>query len=233
MADGIYVGMNGAAARAEQLDAVADNLANAQTPGFKSATPAFATFFAESARRDVAHAAAIGTGIDLRPGVVDVTGSPLDLCPEGEAFLGVRLPNGELAFTRDGRLKVSADGTLQAANLPVVDASGATISVPPGASPSIQPDGRVMVGGEEIARLGLFEMDASVVPTRLGPYLISGRGVPVQGSVRVGEIERSNAPAISLAMAMIAAQRHYESALQAVQTYKRLDDRANEIGRVR
>ena len=70
MADGLYVSMCGAVARAEQLEAVADNLANAQTPGFKAARPAFESFMAASGAQDKHYAAAVATGFDLRPGPI-------------------------------------------------------------------------------------------------------------------------------------------------------------------
>jgi flagellar basal-body rod protein FlgF len=231
MADGIYLGMNGAAARAEQLDAIADNLANAETPGFKASAPAFESFLTEGT--NLAQAASVGTGLDLRPGSSDPTGNPLDVYVEGSSFLGVRMADGTLAFTRDGRLRAGPDGTLLTAGLPVVDVSGAPISVPPGAVPEVLPDGRVMVGNEEIARLGQYELDRTPPPERLGPSLISGSGVPSRAGFRVGEVERGNVSALSTAVELVTAQRHFESAMQAVQTYKRLDDRANEIGRVR
>ena len=51
MADGIYVGMAAAAARAEQLDSIADNLANVETPGFKASHPAFQSFLPSRRQR--------------------------------------------------------------------------------------------------------------------------------------------------------------------------------------
>ena len=65
MADGIYVGMAAAAARAEQLDSIADNLANVETPGFKASRPAFESFLPPRAGKssDKVSTAAVGTGI--------------------------------------------------------------------------------------------------------------------------------------------------------------------------
>ena len=69
MADGIYVSMCGAVARTEQLDAIADNLANAATPGFKASRPAFESFLPPGAAptSDKHYPAAVGAGFDLRP----------------------------------------------------------------------------------------------------------------------------------------------------------------------
>ena len=93
MADGIYVSMCGAAARSEQLDAIADNLANAQTPGFKAARPAFESFIPRGAgpQQDKHYPAAVATGFDLRAGPTQHTGNPLDVIPGDGQFLYVAL----------------------------------------------------------------------------------------------------------------------------------------------
>jgi flagellar basal-body rod protein FlgF len=81
MADGIYVAMCGAAARSEQLDAIADNLANAQTPGFKASRPAFAAFLPGAGGGDKTYPAAVASGLDLRAGPTSRTDNPLDVVP--------------------------------------------------------------------------------------------------------------------------------------------------------
>ena len=87
MADGLYVSMCGAAARQEQLDAIADNLANAQTPGFKAARPAFAAFLPASGAEDKVYPAAVASGFDLRAGPTVATGNALDVLPEDGASM--------------------------------------------------------------------------------------------------------------------------------------------------
>lgn len=125
MADGIYISMCGAVARGEQLDAIADNLANAQTPGFKASRPAFETFMAPSGAQDKQYAAAVATAFNLRPGPTAATGNPLDVVPDEGAFLVVQQPGGELAYTRDGRLTLDGSRRLvSGAGKPVLDAVG-------------------------------------------------------------------------------------------------------------
>ncbi|MBI5546020.1 MAG: flagellar hook basal-body protein, partial [Deltaproteobacteria bacterium] len=147
MADGLYLGMAGAAARAEQLDSIADNLANVQTPGFKPSKPAFESFLPASGAPDKVYAAAVGTGVDARPGAVTRTGNPLDVLPEGDGLLAVRTGSGGVAFTRAGRLAVDGGGRLLAAGLPVLDTLGNPIRLPPEAQPVIGPDATVRAEG--------------------------------------------------------------------------------------
>jgi flagellar basal-body rod protein FlgF len=238
MADGIYIGMAAAAGRALELDAVADNLANVETPGFKAARPAFQAFYAPGGRgeTDKVFTAAVATGIDRSPGVTITTDSPMDVVPDGDLLLGVQTPGGALAYTRNGRLEVSADGDLMIAGLPVVGKTGQPIIVPPGGQPTVQPTGEVFVDGAPIDSLGLFRVDGPV--ERDGrSMLIPGPGAQVQtvddGKVRVGELELANVTALESTVALISAQRHFDTAMQAIQTYRKLDEKAVDVGRSR
>lgn len=60
-----------------------------------------------------------------------------------------------------------------------------------------------------------------------------GRAIPVETSVRTGEIELGNASALEATIAMVTAQRSFDSSMQAIQTYRQLDGRAAELGRIR
>ncbi|MFY3745097.1 flagellar hook-basal body complex protein [Anaeromyxobacter sp. Red801] len=235
MADGIYVSMCGAVARAEQLDAVADNLANAQTPGFKAARPAFESFLAPGAAQDKRYAAAVATGIDLRPGPTQRTGNALDVVPEAGLFLTVRTAGGAAAYTRDGRLTLDAGGRLVSDGRPVLSARGEPIVLPPDLEARVDAAGRVWAGDVEVAALGLARLDGPV--DRVGPSLLApgagGRALPAEGAVRSGELELGNAGALEASIQLVSAQRAYEASLQAIQTYRQLDQRAVEVARVK
>jgi flagellar basal-body rod protein FlgF len=227
--------MSAAAARAAQLDSVADNLANAESPGFKAARPAFQSFLPGGGRSDKVLAAAVATGTDMRPGTTTPTGGPLDVVPEGELFLGVRSATGSPAYTRNGKIDVGPAGELLVAGRPLLGNTGEPLTVPQGAAPTIGDNGEVMVDGESVGSVALYKLDGPV--DRLGNGLFApGRGGSAQmteGLLRVGELELGNAPALESAVQMISAQRQFETAMQAIQTYRRMDERATEVGRVR
>jgi flagellar basal-body rod protein FlgF len=235
MADGIYVSMCGAVTRAEQLEAVADNLANAQTPGFKASRPAFESFMAAGAGQDKHYPAAVATGLDLRPGPTSRTGNPLDLVPEDGAFLTVRTPGGALAYTRDGRLTLDAARRLVSDGRLVLGRDGQPIDVPPDVVPHVDTHGVVHAGDHEIAELALARLEGPV--DRLGSTLVApgqgGRAVAVEAAVRTGEIELGNSSALDAAIQMVTAQRAYDASMQAIQTYRQLDQRAVEVARVK
>lgn len=236
MADGMYIGMAGAAARSAQLDAVADNLANVRTPGFKAARPSFEAFLPAEGGSTQVFPAAVSTGFDLRPGQAERTAAPLDVYPEEGAFISVRLPTGETGYTRNGHMEVDAQGTLHIGGNPVLQANGQPISVPPDLVPRVAEDGTIHVNEDQVAELGLFKLEGTlerVGNASLIPVEGQGRAVGVEARVRVGELELSNATPMEAAVALVNVQRHFDSSMQAIQTYRRMDERASEVGRVR
>jgi flagellar basal-body rod protein FlgF len=228
--------MAAASARAAQLDSIADNLANAETPGFKAARPAFQSFLPKAGGKstDKVFAAAVSTGTDLRPGTTVGTDNPLDVLPEGDLFLGVETSGGP-AYTRNGKIEVSPDGQLQIMGHAVLSTAGSPISVPQGAVPTIDENGRVLVDGASVDTIGTFKVQGPI--DRNGNALFSaGPGASVEmveGKLQIGTLELGNVPALESTVAMIGAQRHFETAMQAIQTYKKLDERAIEVGKVR
>lgn len=234
MADGLYLAMAGATARSAQLDSIADNLANAETPGFKAARPAFQSFLAPSGAAEQQYVAAIATGIDLRPGPTTTTGNALDVLPDDGGYLAVQTGGG-VAFTRNGRLAVDGKGLLTAAGQPLLSLTGKPFVIPPGMQVSISPDGMVLAGGQPMDRLGVFRLEGAV--DRLGASLLApgekGRAVPVESRVRTGEVELGNAGPLESTVQMISAQRHFDAAMQALQTYRTMNDRTTELGKVR
>jgi flagellar basal-body rod protein FlgF len=235
MADGIYVSMTGAAARTAQLDAIADNLANAQTPGFKASRPSFEAFLARGGASDRAYAAAVGTALDLRPGPSSRTDNALDVLPDDGAYLAVQLPGGERAYTRDGRLAVDAARRLVQNGHPVLDRSGAAITLPPGVVPRVAEDGTVLAGGDPVGALALFRLDGPM--SRSGHALLQpapgGRAEPTAARVRSGEVELGNSGPLEGMVQLVTAQRQFDASMQALQTYRTMDGRSSELGRVK
>jgi flagellar basal-body rod protein FlgF len=228
--------MAAAAARAEQLDSIADNLANVETPGFKASRPAFQSFLPSGARRgsDKVATAAVGTGTDLSPGMIKATENPLDIVPHGNAFLTVQTPGG-VAYTRNGRLSVSPDGILLAGGHPVVGTSGNLVEIPPGATPALSERGGISIGDTEIDRFAMVDLQNNVVHRGESLYVPGpgGTAVPTEPGIESGQLEMANSTALEATVAMIGSQRQFETAMQAIQTYKRLDDRVIDVGKAR
>lgn len=236
MSDGIYIAMAGATARAAQLESISDNLSNSQTPGFKKSEPAFQAFLSEAQSPDMSFPAAVRTSFDMSDGATLKTNEQLDVVPNQGTFLAVETA-GQVAFTRSGHLVIDADGRLLAAHCPVLDKNGQQIRVPPGSvAPEIRQDGSVMVGADKVGTLATFALSGPL--ERMGAQLMrpqanGGQATAIDAGVRVGEIELGNSSPLNCAVQLVAAQRHFESAMQTLTTYKKMDERTNELGRVR
>ena len=236
MADGIYVGMAAAAARGAQLDSVADNLANAQSPGFKASRPAFQSFLPSRGSGDKIVSAAVATGIDLSPGVMVPTDRPLDVVPQDDTFLAVATAGGGRAYTRNGNITVGGEGELLVAGRQLLDDNGEPLSVPPGSAPIISDQGEVLVDGAAVGKLGAFTITGPVeriASTLMGPGAGAQVNAVPEATFRVNTLEQGNAPALEATIQMISSQRNFDSAMQAIQAYKKMDERAVEIGRIR
>jgi flagellar basal-body rod protein FlgF len=237
----MYVSMAAAAARADQLDSIADQLANAETPGYKASRPAFQAFLPPrgiapgAATTDKIFAGVVATGTDLSQGVLRTTDNPLDIVPEGQLFLSVASASGQPAYTRNGKLNITPEGALVADGHPVIGTSNRPIMVPPGANVIISQTGVVSADGVPIDRIALFQLQGNVV--RVGPQLYAagpgGTVTPTEGGVSTGQLEMGNVTPLESTVQMINAQRQYETAMQAIQTYRTLDARVIEVGRVR
>ncbi len=238
----MYVGMAAAAARSEQLDSIADNLANAETPGYKASRPAFQSFLpprgispSAGVPQDKIFAGVVATGTDLSQGPIRTTDNPLDIVPEGQLFLSVTSITGQPVYTRNGKLNITPEGAMVADGRQVMGTSNLPIMVPPGSDVTISQTGVVSADGVAVDRLALYELQGNVV--RVGPQLYAagpgGTVTPTEGGVSTGQLEMGNVTPLESTVQMINAQRQYETATQAIQTYRRLDDRAIEVGRVR
>jgi flagellar basal body rod protein FlgG len=92
-----------------------------------------------------------------------------------------------------------------------------------------------MVEGSPVDTVGLYRVQGAM--DRQGQALLTpsaGSTVEtVEGKLHVGELEMGNATALESMVDMIGAQRHFETAMQAIQTYQKLDTKAAEVGRIR
>ncbi len=133
MATGMWTSVSGAAAQAQAVDTVANNLANVDTNGFKKDVPAFKEYLSSVERehdrpsihvgpvkdkdlnplydKDQAHVIVHGNYTSFKQGPMKVTKSPLDVAIEGPGLIEVSTPQG-LKYTRHGSFKVAADGRL-------------------------------------------------------------------------------------------------------------------------
>src|ERR1700749_1643582 len=135
---GLEIAASGMLTELVRQDALASDLANASTPGYKPEAVAQSSFgdvlLANTSTGRVIGSFGAGaqiakTSIDLTQGPLQSTGQPLDVALQGPGFLAVKTASGVL-YTRDGQLDVDGKGTLITADgNPVLDLAGKTISI--------------------------------------------------------------------------------------------------------
>jgi flagellar basal-body rod protein FlgG len=236
----MWISKTGVQAQDAKLQAIANNLANVNTVGFKRDRVVFEDLFyqvdaqpgAQRADNTVSSGVQLGNGTRLvgtqkifTNGNLQTTSQPLDVAISGNGFLQVRRPDGQPAFTRAGQLQVDANGTLvNAQGLAIVP----QITVPANAtSLTIGENGMVSAtvpGSTAPTELGTITLTTFVNPAgllALGENLFqetAASGTPNEGrpgegafgKLKQGALEGSNVQVVEEMVDMIAAQRTYE-----------------------
>lgn len=235
----IYTAASGARAMMERQDGLTHNLANANTPGFRADEVAFRAVpvRGEGATTRVVALEATA-GFDAKAGPVQATGRDLDVAVKGPGWLAVQTPDGAEAYTRNGGLEVSADGTLVVYNGMPVMGEGGTINVPPGTKVSIAADGTVTAQGpsgpaQTVGRLKLVNPPANELRKGADGLMRTATGDPADAdpAVRVaaGALEGSNVNVIEAMVGMIAAARQYETQMQLLHNAQQNDQHASQL----
>jgi flagellar basal-body rod protein FlgF len=140
----LYIAMSGAKQTLLAQTANANNLANAQTSGFKSdleqfrSMPVYGPGFPSRV-----YAMAERPGTDLSPGAMQQTGRELDVAVEGDGWIAVQGPDGKEAYTRAGDLRITPEGLLQTGTGLQVMGQDGPISLPPAQKLEIGKDGTI------------------------------------------------------------------------------------------
>ena len=166
MDNSVYVALSKQTAADRQMALIANNIANANTPGFKSESSVFAQHLTKDASGSTAYVNDIGTLRDTSQGPLQTTGNPLDFAIQGDGFFAVQTPQGE-RYTRAGNFSVNGQGEMvNSDGYQVLDQGGAPITLPTGRQKksSFTADGRMEVDGDERATIGVYNFAAGHAP---------------------------------------------------------------------
>jgi flagellar basal-body rod protein FlgF len=228
---------SGASSQITALDATANNLANANTVGYKADQAVFqehliAAMYVGRAQKDMRYNGVATVASDMRSGPLQITNKPLDVAIEGDGFFAIKTPRGE-RYTRAGAFQIGADGTLVTAQgYAVSDASGNPISVQPDAKVlSMGDDGRLTVDDAEAGQLKMvrfrqlngLEKDGD---TMFRATARSGTAEVSQATVIGGALEMPNVSIVKGMTDLVSATRAFEALEKAVETFSQLEHRA-------
>jgi flagellar basal-body rod protein FlgG len=244
----LYSAATGMEAQQLNLNTIANNLANVNTPGFKRSKIEFQDLLYQKPTRaagtDSGGGNIVPTGVEVgngsrvastskvfTQGQLTQTGEKLDLAIQGDGFFEVQRPDGTIGYTRDGHFKLNAQGqAVTIDGLPVLSgfqpiaagASGITISE----------NGQVSVqgsGGTQTFRLTLTRFANPSGLRSLGGNMYeetAASGTPETGqpgeqgfgSTLQGYTEASNVNIVEEMVNLIVAQRAYEINSKSIQT---------------
>lgn len=241
MNSGIYSASAGLLARTQQLDLAANNLANANTSGFRAERVSFRTQMmtasTTAAARAVNSYGVLGeTRTDFDQGSIAQTGNPLDVALEGKGFFSVQSPNG-VEYTRNGSFHMSPTGALLTDQGYAVLGAQGPITLPSG-NVEIGAGGAISVNGDVAGQINLVTFDESVPLTSLGNANYSAPQAAAQPakdvSVRQGALESSNVSPIAGATGLIEIQRNAEMMQRALSLFNNEFNKtaAEELARV-
>jgi flagellar basal body rod protein FlgG len=237
MPKGIYAAASAMVVETRNQEAVAHNLANLQTAGYRNET-ALRTSFAQlmaarGASGDLSTTG--GAGVlnagnyySFTQGTLETTGAPLDLALSGDGFYRVRTDQGRELLTRAAHFSTDPQGRLVTPEGWSVEGQGGVITVPPDAGRiTVSKSGAISVSSTangvatdtvlDQLRIVRVAKPGSMAAVN-GQYFDPGEQAQTDATgtlVQQGMIERSNVDSLQQLAAMIAGERRYDSAQRA------------------
>ena len=240
--DSLYTGMAGLQSITARMQAVASNLANAQTPGYAAvqAMTAAAVYHGDNAPAG-GDAVALTPGPDLTQGALNHTGDPMNVALSGDAWLEVQTNSGN-ALTRDGSLQISADGILtDTAGNPVLNTGGQPISLPQLAKLEIGKDGTVSgvplsnpsSPAQNFGQINLVATPAGALTPLSGSLYSPPAGASLtqatNGALHQGYLNDSNVDPTQSMIEMIDSSRSYQLQTDMMKTQSSADQSLNTL----
>ena len=240
----IYTAMTGASQTLGRQAAVAHNLANVATTGYRADTSVF---------REVAmQGDGLGTrsfvvdstaGSDFTPGAINTTGHDLDVAVQGQGWIAVRATDGGEAYTRNGAFQISPNGVLQTASGLNVMGDGGDIAIPADTAVTIATDGTVSgvpVGSKPSAvvtlgRIKLVNPEQSLLSKGAdGLFRVRSGAAEADSSVVLapGALEGSNVNAVETMVSMITLARQFDMQMKLMQNADKNAQQASQLLKV-
>jgi flagellar basal-body rod protein FlgG len=244
MLEGMYSAAAGMAAQQDRLDAVSNDIANANTTGYKRVRVAFRDLLytpewlaTQNGVTEGAGAKATTVGRGYAQGAFQRTDEPLDVALQGQGFIKMKR-DGKDVLTRDGNLRFDDKGRLGNARGDLVEPA---ISLPAGGEErnvKIAPDGSVTLDGKALGKLSIVNVPSPDGLQPLGDNAFAAtaesgavRAADASTKLEQGVLEMSNVDMGDAMTDMLESQRAYEMASKAIQAQDRAAEIANGIKR--
>lgn len=235
---GIWSAASGMVSQSNAVDLASENVANANTIGYRADRQVFVQVLAEAAGADpgsqsMRYSAARSVEPDFQVGEIRQTGGPLDVAlMDDSSFFKVQTAEGD-RYTRAGNFRLSSEGRL---TLPdgatVLGSDNRPIDLPTNVSVSFDDTGNVMLDGERSGQklwIGSFPNVEGLI--KEGGALLrarpeSGRAFQAEATLRVGALELSNSDAMKSMSGLVTATRQFEMLARVIDAFSDAERRA-------
>jgi len=233
---------SGMRARLESLELLANNLANAETGGYKADREFYSLFTNAEATSDPRTGAQTTLPViqshwtDHAQGDFRNTSNPLDVAIQGDGMFGIQTARG-VRYTRNGNFRVSPKGELSTGDGSTVRSQGGgKIVLDLAQAVEIQPDGSVRQGKEVVGQIEVLRFDDSQINKEGANYFVAvpgAAGKPSTAQIMQGKLEGSNVGSAESAVRLVAIMRQFEMLQKAVSIGNDLNKHAiEEVARV-
>jgi flagellar basal-body rod protein FlgG len=259
----LYTAATGMTAQQNNLDNIANNISNASTTGFRRRRMQFQDLYyqnmvspgaASTQQTTVAAGLQIGLGtrtvateISQQQGDIQQTGAQLDMAITGNGFFQVRMPSGQIAYTRDGNFHRDANGivvttdgnpieptiTIPANTTNITIGGDGTVSITQSGQTNAQQVGTIQLASFANPE-GLNSLGADLfLPTAASGDAVLGTagGAEGLGTIQQGSLEQANVSVVQEFVDMILAQRSYEANSRVVKAGDEMFQQLNNLGR--
>lgn len=244
MSTGYYIALSGSMNQVKQIEMVANNLANAETVGYKADRLVFERVLSDNApevplpplSRNIeegeqldlhAYSRVSSSYTDYSQGAATQTGRQLDVMIEGDGFFEIQTEAG-LRYTRAGNFKTDATGQLVTQSGDLVQGSGGPITITPGEI-TIGSTGSVTVNGNAVGALKIVTFDdVNRLEKEGGVLFRAPAGVAPQPAIDAGvvqgSLESANVRPVEELVKLIEASRIYEAYNKVTANYGELNE---------
>lgn len=244
MIKGIYNTAASMIPRVRKQEVIANNLANAETAGYKKDSLFLRVFKDQQSLRKLGDLPGPSWSVrmidklyvDHSGGALEATGRDLDVAIQGEGYFVVQTPNGE-AYTRNGAFTLGPDGVLvNSDNFPVLSDGGPVTLTDD--KVTIGNDGVVMVGGATVGKLRVVNFEENTELNKVTGTLFTAPATttpvaPGSFTIRQGYLEKSNVDVMREMVEMIDSYRMFETGQKMIQIQdESLSKAVNELPRV-
>lgn len=224
MESSLYVGLSRQIVLDHAMTLVANNVANANTAGYRAQNPLFQEYISKERydKEPLSMVYDMGQYDSTQSGTIQLTGNPYDVALNGPGFMAVKSPGGDIQYTRAGNFTVNNNNELvTSSGFQVAGPGGDSIAIPAGSKEvKITKEGEVTADGNVVGRIGVFEFDnlQELRPEGSGLYSAKTPGRPAtETAVIQGSLEGSNVNAIQETSRMIEILRTYQSTMRMIQ----------------